>query len=158
MAEIEIRRAVREDAESIAGVLRDSFVEYESSYTPEAFAATTPQRDQIENRMKEGPVWVAAREKIIVGTVAAVARDEALYIRGMAVLPMIRGQGVGELLLEEVERFASGHGYRRLILSTTPFLARAIRLYENSGFRPNTEGPHDLFGTPLFTMAKSLES
>lgn len=42
------------------------------------------------------------------------------------------------------------------VLSTTPFLARAIRLYEQSGFQPTTEGPSDLFGTPLFTMVKTL--
>ncbi|HEV8659305.1 MAG TPA: hypothetical protein VGS96_11840 [Thermoanaerobaculia bacterium] len=43
---------------------------------------------------------------------------------------------------------------RDLVLSTTPFLDRAIALYERCGFRRTDEPPHDRFGTPLFTMRK----
>src|SRR5260370_227302 len=43
-----------------------------------------------------------------------------------------------------------------MYLSTTPFLDRAIRLYERFGFQRSDEGPLDLFGTPLFTMTKRL--
>jgi GNAT superfamily N-acetyltransferase len=109
------------------------------------------------NRIDEGPVWVALRDGAIVGTVSALPKGEALYVRSMAVLPTARGHGIGELLLERVESFALEHGYKRLFLSTTPFLDRAIRLYEHWGFRRSDEGPHDLFGTPLFTMVKTLE-
>ena len=154
---IRIRIAAPADARTIASVLHESFIQYKGSYTPEAFVATAPPSDQIQNRMKEGPVWVATRDGLIVGTVSAVSKGDALYIRGMAVLPAARGRGVGELLLEHVERFASAQGYKRLLLSTTPFLARAIGLYEHFGFRRSGEGPHELFGTPLFTMVKALE-
>ena len=74
----------------------------------------------------------------------------------MAILPTARGQGIGRVLLEQVERFASESGQRRLFLSTTPFLLRAIRLYEQFGFRRSGEGLQDLFGTPLFTMVKPI--
>jgi len=93
-----------------------------------------------------------------VGTVSAVPKSEAVYIRGMAILPAARGQRVGEFLLNEIEGFASKGGFTRLYLSTTPFLSRAIRLYEHYGFRRSTKGPHDLFGTPLVTMEKFLET
>jgi len=155
---IGIRMAALDDVSSIAAILYESFVEYESSYTPEAFTATTPAAGQIQNRMREGPVWVALQDDVIVGTVAAVADGGALYIRGMAILPAARGQRVGESLLREIESFASEQGLTRLYLSTTPFLSRAIRLYEHYGFTNNGEGPHDLFGTPLITMEKFLDS
>ncbi len=107
--------------------------------------------------MGEGPVWVAVRNDAIVGTASAVPQGEALYIRGMAVLPAARGHKVGELLLKQIESYAAAHGYKSLFLSTTPFLARAIRLYERFGFCRSSDGPHNLFGTPLFTMVKTLE-
>src|SRR5687767_11670837 len=154
---LRIRMATADDALAIAAVLYESFVEYESSYTAEGFAATTPVGDQIKDRMKEGPVWVALLDDMIVGTVAAVPKGEALYIRGMAILPAARGGKTGEFLLQQIEEFAAEHGIKRLCLSTTPFLSRAIRLYERCGFERNNEGPHDLFGTPLFTMEKSLK-
>ncbi|PYX93042.1 MAG: hypothetical protein DMG71_16285 [Acidobacteria bacterium] len=156
--DIQIRPAVASDAASIAALLHQSFIEFQSSYTPAGFAATTPTSDQIQLRMKEGPVWVALHNEAIVGTVSVVPKEKGLYIRGMAVVPSARGLGVGKALLVYVERAAAAEGYQRLFLSTTPFLSAAIRLYENFGFRRSKEAPPDLFGTPLFTMIKSLEN
>ena len=155
--EIQIRVATPGDAPFIASVLYKGFAEYESLYTQEAFAATTPTSEQIQGRMSEGPIWVAVQDSAIIGTVGAAPRGHALYVRGMAVLPEARGHKIGEALLSSLERYAIAHGYERLFLSTTPFLTRAIRLYERQGFRRSSNGPHDLFGTPLFTMVKDLE-
>lgn len=154
--EIEIRLSESSEAEHVAAVLRESFAEYEALYTPQGFAATTPTIEQVLNRFKEGPVWVAVIGGHIVGTVSAVLHADHLYIRGMAVLPMARGKRAGDLLLEEIERFAALSNQSCLVLSTTPFLIPAIRLYQRHGFRRTDEGVQDLFGTPLFTMQKLL--
>jgi ribosomal protein S18 acetylase RimI-like enzyme len=151
---INIRHAAKDDLSEIAALMHESFVEYRSLYTEEAFLATTPNADQIAVRMTEGPVWVAEHDASIVGTVSVVPRGDDLYIRGMAVLPQARGLQLGQLLLKQVEEFARAQNHKRLVLSTTPFLLRAIRLYEGAGFQRSDEGPHDLFGTPLFTMVK----
>jgi len=60
--------------------------------------------------------------------------------------------------MDSVQGFAVAQECKRLFLSTTPFLSRAIALYERLGFIRTAEGPHDLFGTPLFTMEKMLPS
>ena len=101
-------------------------------------------------------MWVALLDNTMVGTVSLIVKDDSLYVRGMAVLPNARGKRIGELLLQQVEGFAKANGYQRLFLSTTPFLHRAIRLYEHFGFQKSDEGLQDLFGTPLFTMEKTL--
>jgi len=137
-------------------VLFESFTEYQSLYTPDGFAATAITPEQIANRIAEGPVWVALFGEKIVGTVSLIPKGDALYLRGMAVLPSARGQRIGELLLAHVEQFAATEGFQHLLLSTTPFLDRAIRLYENFGFRRTDAGPHELFGTPLFSMEKTM--
>ena len=152
-----IREATAADASSMASVLYDSFLEHKPEYTEQAFAATTPGAVVIASRMSKGPAWVALLDGVTVGTVAAVARADGLYVRSMAVLPAARGHRIGELLLEHIERFAHEQGCKRMYLSTTPFLARAIRLYERWGFVREDAGPHELFGTPLLTMAKALE-
>lgn len=152
--DFQIRRAVEADALEIALLLHTAFVEYKPLYTPGGFAATVLTPEQVVTRMQEGPVWVVLHDDLVVATGAAVPKDAGLYIRGMAVAPEWRGGRIGELLLHEVERFARETGEHRLFLSTTPFLARAIRLYEKWGFQRTAKGPHDLFGTPLFTMEK----
>jgi putative acetyltransferase len=153
---INIRRASVDEAEAIAAILYEAFAEYESLYTPEGFAATTPTAEQIQQRWSEGPVWVAVQNDRLVGTVAATPRGEALYIRSMALLPAARGQGIGRRLLNQAEDFAREQGYRQLLLSTISFLTHAIQLYEQSGFQQTSEGPQDWFGTPLITMVKPL--
>ena len=153
---ITIRRAVTDDAPAIVSLLYESFLEYESFYTVEGFAATVISQSGVIDRMHAGPLFVAMMNSNLVGTVAIVTKDESLYIRGMAVHPSARGQRLGEQLLSYVENLAKCQGARRLLLSTTPFLERAIRLYESFGFERTDEGPYDLHGTPLFTMQKLL--
>src|SRR5271163_4006825 len=74
LLELQIRPADTEEAGLIARVLYESFAEYKSLYTPEGFAATTPNAEQILQRMNEGPVWAACRGVEMLGTVAAVIR------------------------------------------------------------------------------------
>ena len=154
---IQIPLAIADEAASIAWVLHQAFIEYESLYTTAAFALTTPTPAEIKQRWNEGPVWSALKNGRLVGTVATVAKGDALYIRSMAVVPSARGQGIGKILLAEVESFATAGGFQRMLLSTTPFLDDAIRLYNRFGFERTPDGPHDLAGTPLFTMEKKLK-
>ncbi|MBS1786844.1 MAG: GNAT family N-acetyltransferase [Acidobacteria bacterium] len=156
LSELTIRMADAADAATIALVLHQSFAEFEALYSPEAFAATISSPGKILDRLSEGPVWVAELDGAIVGTVSAVAKASSLYIRGMAVDPTAQGRKVGYELLRCVEKFARQHKFQGMFLSTTPFLTRAIALYERFGFSRGDEGPDNLFRTPLFTMAKSL--
>lgn len=141
---------------AIAALLFEAFAEYKSLYTPDGFAATAITAEEIAVRISEGPVWVAVSGERILGTASVASKGDSLYVRGMAVLPSARGQRIGELLLTHIEQFAAAENFQRLILSTTPFLDRAIRLYEHFGFQRTDEGPHELFGTPLFSMKKIL--
>jgi putative acetyltransferase len=155
-SKLEVRRAAEQDAQAVAEVLRQAFAEFESLYTAPAFAATTPGATLVLDRMREGPLWVAVHGDRIIGTIAAVNQSRGCYIRGMGVAPDSRAHAAGRRLLTAVESFAAEARARRMFLSTTPFLDRAIRLYERFGFRRTAEGPHELRGTPLFTMTKDL--
>jgi ribosomal protein S18 acetylase RimI-like enzyme len=155
---LQIRVAAPADIKSIASVLSESFAEFKSAYRPKAFAATTPTAEQIRARWSEGPTWIAVSNSAVVGTVAAVVKQDSLYVRSMAVLPAARGRDFGHALLQEVETYAFEKSCKRMFLSTTPFLTQAIKLYERHGFRRSRKGPHHLFGTPLFTMEKAVRS
>lgn len=157
MNSIVLRLAQQQDAPAISAILLDAFLEYRSQYTEKGFTATTPKTTDILRRLEEGPIWFALINNEAVGTVSAVQQKSGvLYVRGMAVLPAARGAGMGALLFQEVERYAIDRGCTRLLLSTTPFLHRAIKLYEKLGFVRSDQGPQDLYGTPLFTMEKLL--
>ena len=101
-----IRRAAREDASEIAAVLRKSFAEFEPSYTRKAFAATILSTAGVLKRLEEGPIWVGLVDGAIVATASVVIRSDELHVRGMAVIPAIRGQRLGWHFLTHIERFA----------------------------------------------------
>jgi len=152
-----IRIATSDDATSIAAVLLQSFIDYKTVYTAGGFEATTPDSEEVRRRMTEGPTWVALRDNVIVGTVSVVPSGERLYIRSMAVIPSARGQNIGVKLLRHIEDFAFANNYKHLFLSTTPFLSRAIKLYQQMGFVFSDEPVEDLQGTPLLRMEKELD-
>jgi GNAT superfamily N-acetyltransferase len=153
---IEVRRALRKDAEVVSAVLLSAFLEFQTQYTKQGFAATTPNPGDVIQRIAEGPIWLVVRNSEPVGTASVVVKQSGLYIRGMAVLPSARGLGVAALLFEKIDEFSVEHNCERQFLSTTPFLSSAIRFYERCGFVRIPDGPHDLYGTPLFTMEKRL--
>lgn len=153
----QIRDARENDARAVAGVLAAAFREFEAQYTPEAYAATVLTPELILSRIKEKSVLVALESGVIAGTVTMERHgDAAIHVRSMAVLPSRRGCGIAKALLAEVERRAAALGARELVLSSTPFLAAAIRLYNAVGFEEKREGARDLFGTPLVPMRKRL--
>ncbi len=152
----EIRRATARDAAIIADILLAAFAEFRPIYTEPGFDATTPSAEVIRERLLAGPSWLAFVGARAAGTVSCLMNGRRCYLRSMAVLPGERHRGIGPALLQEVERFAADQGASSIYLSTTPFLHDAIRLYERCGFRRTEEQPHDLCGTPLFTMEKRL--
>src|SRR5262245_46605015 len=125
---IEIRLAEAGDAAEIAVLLYKAFAEYEPQYTREAFAATTPSKDEILQRIRQRAVWVASYKNKIAGTVSIFFKEHGLYIRSMAVNPLVRQKGIGKALMEHVDEVAVENGSAYIILNTTPFLSHAIRL------------------------------
>lgn len=156
LTRIKIRTARTDDAGSIAGILTESFAEFKSFYTTEAFAVMTPGRGEIEKRFDEpGKIWVAVLDGELVGTVSILHQKEVLYIRSLAIVPAAQGLRIGESLLLKTETYAVAQGFMILYLNTGEFLHRAVRLYERFGF--SRRGTVDFYGTRLIAMKKYLE-
>ena len=157
MAAATVRVAQPDEAETISALLRAAFAEFAPRYTPQALARSTPEPGEVRQRFDEGPIWVAVLDGATVGTVSALSRSDGLFVRSMAVVSAARGHGVAKQLLAVVADFAGANRYRRLILTTTPFLSVAIHLYQDAGFRFTGE-TLDVFGTPLLEMEKALST
>lgn len=155
-ADIEVRLATVDDAPDIETVLSQSFEEYKSRYTSAAFKAATPPQEIILKRMEEGTTWVAEQGGEIVGTISARPKGRTLLLRAMAVPPAERGRAIGKLLLVHVARYALHSGFRRMTVSASPFLTRALREYEQFGFRRSQEGSSEFHGTPVYNMTKTF--
>jgi GNAT superfamily N-acetyltransferase len=85
----------------------------------------------------QGGIWLAMNNGVPAGCVALRPIDQtAAEMKRLYVRPDNRGQGLGQLLIQQVVAAAKDAGYQRLCLDTLPSMAGAIRLYQQLGFTP----------------------
>jgi ribosomal protein S18 acetylase RimI-like enzyme len=152
-----IRPATDLDDAAILHCLAAAFVEVQDQYTADAFADTVLTSQTLADRRRQMTVLAAVDPAgNLVGTIGyEVGSTLEGHIRGMAVLPAWRCQGVAQALLERAEEGIRATGARRVSLDTTAPLRRAIAFYERNGYRP-TGKVTDFFGMDLFEYAKDL--
>ena len=102
------------------------------------------QLADVEGRAAKAELLVVRDGGAVVGSVALVlegdfgevteSEDEASF-RMLAVSPVVRGRGVGEVLVRTCLDRARAAGKRRMVISTDPRMTAAHRLYERLGFR-----------------------
>jgi ribosomal protein S18 acetylase RimI-like enzyme len=156
---ISIRRATNEDAAEILACLRAAFEDYRHQYTTDAFLDTVLTPETFQERLAEMIVFAAVNDSgKVVGTIACnlVSAQEG-HLRGMAVLPSLRGSGIAGQLLSHAEEELRFRKCTRITLDTTEPLQRAMRFYEKHGYR-RSEKIADFFGMPLVEYCKTLPS
>ncbi len=155
--EVEIRRAVPGDEDTIAGLIFEAFARFRDQYTPGAFEYTAASAEKISERFAEGPIWIAYVNDEPVGTVSGLPEEERFYIRSMAIKPSVQRGGIGQRLLETLEGFARDAGYQKLYLYTTFVLPGAKSLYEKNGFYVLREtAPEEWFDMGGLEMEKEI--
>ncbi|RKQ70751.1 acetyltransferase (GNAT) family protein [Litorimonas taeanensis] len=94
----------------------------------------------------------------IAGAVALKRHENGEYeLTKMAVDSQFRGQGIGQILMENAESFAKNTlGLSRLFLLSNTKNAAALRLYARNGWTVNHEGPHPIYKRANIGMEKQL--
>lgn len=156
-ARVSIRKAKGEDSPGILACLREAFEEVRERYTREGFLETVLTPTTLGERLEAMSVFVAvnSREQV-VGTIASsVVSLEEGHLRGMAVLPSMRGTGIAAQLLRRAEAELAQFSCARVTLDTTEPLLRAMRFYEKHGYRRSGK-TKDFFGMLLIEYQKTL--
>ena len=112
---------------------------------PDAFGSTYDEAaarppDRWAAQLREIPTFVAVVDGEDVGIVRGArddSRADAAWLISMWVAPEVRGQGVGEALIDAVVEWARASGARRLLLDVGDHNRPAIALYARKGFEPN---------------------
>uniref|UniRef100_K3XAQ6 N-acetyltransferase domain-containing protein n=1 Tax=Globisporangium ultimum (strain ATCC 200006 / CBS 805.95 / DAOM BR144) TaxID=431595 RepID=K3XAQ6_GLOUD len=77
-----------------------------------------------------------AETKVIVGTIGIQKRSETVAeLRRVSVKAEYRRFGIGRMLMVHATKWAQGHGYSKLILSTAASQYLAIKFYEKLGYK-----------------------
>lgn len=72
----------------------------------------------------------------------SVSDESILNIHDFIICPEYRGQGIGLLLLENIEKYASEKGFRQVILEVRNDNYKAQQLYRKAGFAASTHSEY----------------
>ena len=153
--EFEIRSASGKDSAGILRCLAEAFEPYRRQYTSEAFADTVLDHDSLKARMRTMHVLVAVSNGKVIGTIAGAKHDRTGHLRGMAVIPSLKGTGLATKLLEAIETHLRGCGCTQVTLDTTEPLLAAKKFYEKHGYCRSGR-ISDFFGMRLIEYAKHI--
>ncbi len=155
-----VRRADLTDSADAAAVLR-----LIDAYARDPRGGGEPLRAAVRERLIPGltahptaRVWLAFEGAEAVGVCVGFIGFSTfnarplLNIHDLAVLPGLRGRGIGHALLGAAESAASAEGCCKLTLEVLEDNQPARRLYEHFGFRDvryGNSGPTRFLGKPL---------
>jgi GNAT superfamily N-acetyltransferase len=121
-----------EDQQAFAQLNRAWLLQYNLLEPPDERQLADPEGQILA---LGGQILVARDGGAIVGTCALIPRgSDEMELAKLAVVPTVRGRGIGRRLVEACIEYARARAVRRLVLASNSQLGSAIRLYEELGF------------------------
>jgi len=131
--DMRFKRAEECDAKDIHALQRAAFLEEARLYDDCNLPPLVEPESATLLAIREGYVLKALRGGRLAGAVRAKMADEICHVGRLVVWPQLHGQGIGTMLMEELEARHPEAG--RFEIFTGHKSARAIHLYEKLGYR-----------------------
>jgi len=144
-ADVRVRPIMPIDNPLIAQVIREVSAEFGLT-ADKGYTVSDPNLDRLFELYSEAnsAYWVVELDGKVVGGggVAPLlcSEPDICELQKMYFLPGVRGLGLARTLALQAMEFARERGFQRCYLETTASLTRAIKLYEQLGFR-HIDGP-----------------
>jgi predicted N-acetyltransferase YhbS len=139
MSDLVIREARDDEMDDVAALIVDAYAEYAARMSPDAWSSYASEIANVRGRMEDSVLLVAQLDGRLVGSVTIFAgwrgaQPGTTGLRLLAVLPEIRGEGVGRALMEECVSRAKAAQKERIVLTTTQEMAAIRELTDSMGF------------------------
>ncbi|MES2426700.1 MAG: GNAT family N-acetyltransferase [Bacteroidota bacterium] len=136
---ITIRNIQPKDNVELARIIRESLVEFDVPKEGTVYSdPTTDQLFELFNAEPQSFYLVAEEDGVLLGGCGVYPTDglPAGYAElvKLYLTAATRGKGIGRMLIERCFEEAAKLGYTHLYLESFPQLAKAVSLYEKSGF------------------------
>ena len=147
---IHVRPATEADFPVLLNVQQAAFGEYAGVYTVSGW--TTETIESLKEDAKEKHILVAEAQGTIVGSVRFWTVAGVCIIRLLSVNPACLRQGVGKMLIQEIERASTdAHKLYACTMLRTP---RNIQFFMNLGYKAETILPNHYDHLDLICFAK----
>ncbi|RYJ14740.1 GNAT family N-acetyltransferase [Halogeometricum borinquense] len=163
--DVAIRAAAPTDVASIRDVAKRA---WKAAHEPivgtdamESFLSEYYDAESFQARIDcdETILDVAVEGGTVVGYILTSpnADDETTFdLSSIYVTPMRWGEGIGQQLLDHVERRVREHGGERIQLGVMAENDRAVRFYEAADYRQDGEFHDEHLGVPGYTYVKTV--
>ena len=99
------------------------------------FEEAEDSQAQLASYIDTGRVLVARRGSEAVGHLQLVPTGDAVELKNMAVVPHLRGEGIGRLLVKTAVDACAAEGASRIVVATAAADTGTLRFYQRCGFR-----------------------
>jgi GNAT superfamily N-acetyltransferase len=164
-SQITIRPAVEADYDAIARITRDSYLA--AGYFDSADHPYMQQIQEVGERAAKATIWVAERDRQVVGSVtlalageplADIALEDELEFRMLVVDPAVQRSGAGQAMVNAIiEHAKSLEGIKGVALTTGGTWESAHGLYRKTGFRRVPERDWLIPGTDIKLLVYRLD-
>lgn len=138
MADVaKIAQATRDDCLEILALQRLAYVQEAEIYRDFTIPPLRQTLEQLMEEFEESIVLKAVVNKSIVGSVRASAKNGLCKIGRLIVHPAFQNQGIGRLLMEEIEKRFTAASIQKFELFTGDRSTKNISFYRKMGY---TEG------------------
>ena len=160
--DIQIRTIRHSDNSDLARIVRNTLAEFGANRPGTVYFDPTTDHLFELFQAPRSIYFVAFQNDELVGgagifPTADLPEDTCELVK-MYLVPQVRGQGIGRLLIEKCLEFAKEVGYRRVYLETLPELKKAIHVYEKFNFTylPGPMGNSGHFGCDIWMIRELL--
>jgi ribosomal protein S18 acetylase RimI-like enzyme len=131
-----VRRACEGDIPKIMEITKEAFKIYaEGTGLGDKLAALEETYEDVNRDIEAKEVFVALLDGTIVGSVRVeIKPDRTAYLSRFAVAPDYQHNGVGKILMNEVDDSMSESGITNLYLHTASRMLSLVRFYYGRGF------------------------
>lgn len=142
-----VRPAVAEDVPELRAVASAAY----EGYVPRMGRRPAPMTADYGRAVRDGQVWVAVADDMLVGLVVLVPREGHLLLENIAVSPSAQGQGVGGRLLAFAEDHARRRGLSQVRLYTNEAMTENLAYYPRHGYIETHRAEQNGFRRVFFT-------
>jgi len=137
---MKIRKAKNKDFKQVVSIVKEGLKEYGFSYAPKTSESDLKNIKKIY--VSSGGTFLVCEtiENEIIATGGLLRVNMTSYkIRKMYVKKKYQNKGIGKLVLNELIKFATTKGAKKIVLETTNEMKAAIKMYQSFGFLISNE-------------------
>ena len=135
---VKIRKYKKTDENNVKKLINKCLIEIFGKPHPE-----DKWEDFNDYEVNGGKFFLVEDNNAIIGTIAVINKGDYGILKRMYIKKEYRGKGIAKLLLDKIIKFSKNR-FKRIELTTTRQMKRALSFYKKNGFKIIKKSPNSI--------------